>query len=99
MVEHKRAFKEILKEIGPKNSECLMKKARLANRLAKKSNGRNRRNAYRVKSDALCSLVQKLPGNVRISRNFRLTDFIIVGLNGEYSGLHLPVAALPSANQ
>ena len=94
MAEHKPAFREILKQIGQKNSECLMQKARLANRVAKKSRGRNRRNAYRVKSDALCSLVQKLPDSIRIFRDVKLPDFVVVGLNGEYSGLHLPVAAL-----
>ena len=80
--------------IKKKNSECLMTKARLANRLAKKSDGRNRRNAYRVKADALCWLVQRLPDRVRISRDVRLTDFVVVELNGGYSGLHLPATAL-----
>jgi len=94
MAHHKLAFKEILEQIGKKNSESLMLKARLANRLAKKSDGRNRRNAYRVKAVALCSLIQKLPGRIRISKDVGLTDFVVVALNDEYSGLHLPVTAL-----
>lgn len=94
MTHHKPAFKKILEQIGKKNSECLMTKARLANHLAKKSDGRNRRNAYRVKSVALCSLVQKLPDRIRISKDVGLTDFVVVALNGGYSGLHLPLKDL-----
>lgn len=94
MAHHKLTSKEDLEQIGKKNSESLMLKARLANRLAKKSDGRNRRNAYRVKASALYSLVQKLPGRIRISEDVGLTDFVVIALNDDYSGLHLPVMAL-----
>jgi len=71
-----------------------MAKARLANKLAKKSRGASRQTAYHVKSKALCSLIKKLPDYVRVSQDIRLTEFVVVELKTERSGLHLPSANL-----
>lgn len=84
----------MLKQIGLQNSERLMAKARIANRLAKKLRGLNRETAYNVKARALCSLVKKLPDFVTISRDVKLTEFVVVELKREQSGLHLPFAKL-----
>lgn len=94
MKKRKTTFSEILKQSGHENSERLMRRARLANRLAKKSRGASRAAAYDVKARALCSLVKKLPGCVRVSRDIKLTDFVVVELKGDESGLHLPSAKL-----
>lgn len=98
MAKRKLTFGEILKQTARENSERLMSKARVANRMAKKCRGENRRKAYRVKSDALCYLVKKLPNCVRISKDIKLTDFVVVELNREQSGLHLPIRSLTAAS-
>ncbi len=91
---NKPTFGKILEQAEQENSERLMAKARLANRIAKGSRGINRRTAYYIKSDALCSLVKKLSRRVRVFRDFKLTDFVVVELKIERSGLHLPFAKL-----
>lgn len=94
MKRNKATFSKILEQAELKNSQRLMAKARLANRLAKKSRGANRQTAYRIKATALCSLVKRLPHHVRVFKDIKLTDFVIVELNREPSGLHLPFANL-----
>ncbi len=91
---NKPTFSKILERTERKNSERLMARARLANKLAKKSHGASRKVAYHVKSKALCSLVKNLSGRVRVSKDIRLTDFVVVELKSEQSGLHLPYTNL-----
>lgn len=90
----KPTFSEILNNSAQKNSERLMKKARLANRLAKRASGKNRRQAYQVKADALVSLVRTLPHKVNILNDIKLPDFVVVELKNAASGLHLPAGKL-----
>jgi len=71
-----------------------MGKARLANRLAKRSRGSQRRLAYLVKSSALDSLIHKMPLRVDIRKDIILTDFVIVELKNTNSGLHFPISNL-----
>lgn len=94
MKPNRVTFSDILERTERENSERLMAKARAANRLAKKSRGSNRRTAYHIKSKALCSLVKKLSNQIRISKDIKLTDFLVVELKSEQSGLHLPFASL-----
>jgi len=91
---NKPTFSKILERTEGKNSERLMAKARLANKLAKKSHGTSRQMAYHIKSKALCSLVKKLSSHVRVSKDIKLTDFVVVELKSEQSGLHLPYTNL-----
>lgn len=95
MAQDKTSFREILKQTAQNNSESLMKKAQLANRLAKITNGRNRRKAYRIKHQLLCSLIKNFPNRVRLSKDVKLTEFVVVELNCKTSGLHLPAGYLP----
>ena len=90
----KPTFDKILERTEQKNSERLMAKARLANRIAKGTRGVNRRTACYVKSTALCSLVKRLSRCVRVFKDVKLTDFVVVELKSEQSGLHLPFARL-----
>lgn len=94
MKNKKPTFNEILKETGRTNSKCLMAKARLANRLAKISRGRNRRNAYSVKAKVLKFLVEKMPNKVSIRQDIKLTEFVVVELKNTQSGLHTPITNL-----
>ena len=91
---NKLTFSKILERTERKNSERLMSKARLANKLAKKSRGTSRQVAYHIKSMALCSLAKKLSSHVRVSKDIKLTDFVVVELKSEQSRLHLPYTNL-----
>lgn len=94
MKNTKRTFSETLKTLAQENSEKLMAKARQANNLAKRFKGKNRRIAYSVKANSLCSLVKTLPNKINISKDIRLTDFVVVELKTTQSGLHLPIEKL-----
>ena len=94
MKPNRITFSNIVERTERKNSERLMAKARLANRLAKKARGTSRQTAYGIKSQALCSLVKKLSNHVTVSKDVKLTDYVVVGLKRERSGLHLPSAKL-----
>jgi len=89
-----KTFNEVLTELEPKNSQKLMKRARLANKLAKTLRGKQRRNAYRVKGRALGYLVNHLPNQTDVRKDIILTDFVVVELKGAQSGLHLPIERL-----
>lgn len=71
-----------------------MSKARIANGLAKKSRGFQKQTAYSVKSDALASLVRKMPERVSIRKDIILTDFVVVELKNTNRGLHFPIINL-----
>ncbi len=84
----------MLTGLETQNSEKLMCRARRANNIAKRARGKNRRNAYSVKSRALCSLVNHLPGQTDIRKDIILTDFVVVELKGAQTGLHVPIEHL-----
>lgn len=94
MPEQKLTFNQILSRVEKDNSERLMKKARLANRLAKRSRGNQRQTAYAVKTSALNSLVRKMPARLDVRKDIVLTDFVVVELKNTNVGLHFPVSAL-----
>ncbi len=94
MSQHKPTFNEIVSRNEKTNSEKLMKKARLANCLAKRIYGKQRRTAYAVKSKALGSLVKKMPARVCIRKDIILTDFVVVELKNTNAGLHFPINQL-----
>ncbi len=71
-----------------------MSKARLANRLAKRSRGAQKRTAYQVKSNALGSLVRKMPDLLDVRKDIILTDFVVVELKNTNVGLHFPIVNL-----
>lgn len=94
MTKHKTTFSEICRAAEKDNSEKLMRKARLANVLAKRSRGAQRQTAYRVKSGALASLVCKMPARVDVRKDIILTDFVVVELKNTNQGLHFPISNL-----
>ncbi len=94
MAQNKLTFNQILAEAEKGNSELLMKKARMANALAKRSRGSQRRSAYAVKSNALSSLVRKMPARLDIRKDIILTDFVVVELKNTNVGLHFPIINL-----
>ncbi len=95
MGQQKLTFNQICAKAEKDNSEKLMRKARLANRLAKYSRGRNKRSAYRIKSDALATLVHRMPARVNVHEDFYLRDFVVVELRKNTArGLHFPIVRL-----
>ncbi len=94
MGQHKLTFNQICAKAEKDNSEKLMSKARLANRLAKRSRGNQRQTAYAVKSDALASLVHKMPARIDVRKDIILTDFVVVELKNTNVGLHFPIINL-----
>lgn len=94
MGQHKLTFNQICTRAEKDNSEKLMSKARLANRLAKRSRGTQRQSAYAVKSGALQSLVRKMPALLDVRKNIILTDFVVVELKNTNVGLHFPIVKL-----
>ena len=94
MKQTKRTFNDTLQNLSQVNSEKLMAKARQANNLAKRFKGKNRQIAYTIKANFLCSLVKSLPNKINISKDIKLTDFVVVELKTAQSGLHLPISKL-----
>lgn len=94
MKNNKPTFNEILNKTANQNSEKLMAKARTANSLAKLLNEKNRRKAYKIKSQTLCGLIRNLPNKVNICKDLRLENFVVVELKTAQSGLHLPIENL-----
>jgi len=94
MAQHKQTFNQILAGVEKDNSEKLMFRARIANRLAKKSRGAQRQAAYAVKSRALSSLVKKMPALLDVRKDIILTDFVVVELKNTNVGLHFPISSL-----
>lgn len=94
MAQHKFTFNQILTSVEKNNSEKLMSKARLANRLAKTRRGTQKQAAYTVKTNALGSLVHKMPQHVDIRKDIILTDFVVVELKNTNVGLHFPISNL-----
>lgn len=91
MPQHKQTFNQILAGVEKDNSEKLMSKARLANRLAKRSRGQQKQTAYTVKAVALGSLVKKMPALLDVRLDIILTDFVVVELKNTNVGLHFPI--------
>lgn len=95
MKQQKLTFNQICTSAEKDNSEKLMRKAHLANRLAKCSRGRNKRSAYRVKADALATLVHRMPARISVQEDFNLHDFVVVELKKNNArGLHFPIVRL-----
>ncbi len=94
MAQHKPTFNQILAGVEKDNSEKLMRRARTANGLAKRSRGAQRQAAYAVKSRALSSLVHKMPSRIDVRKDIILTDFVVVELKNTNVGLHFPISAL-----
>lgn len=88
--QEQRTFRSILSEVAPQNASRIMHRARLANRVAKSARGSARKNAYRVKTDALVTLTRRFPEQVFISNDPRTPDFVLVRNVGARFGLHAP---------
>ena len=94
MAKTRRTFNQMLSGLESKHSETLMRRARRANRIAKITSGRSRRNAYAVKARTLSYLVDRMPGRTDVRKDIVLTEFVVVELKGTCRGLHCPVSMI-----
>lgn len=92
--QKKPTFNDTLKGLEKINSQILMNRARIANRLAKRTSGRNKQRAYSVKHKALATLVHFLPDQIDIRKDIVLTDFVVVELKNSQFGLHMFASAV-----
>lgn len=83
-------FEGLLERVAPDNQRRLMQRARTANRLAKSVDGRARRLAYRVKTDALINLKRHFPDDVVLRCDFRHPTMVVVAVSSVRFGLHAP---------
>lgn len=90
MATIKRSFNQILNSLEETHSKALMNRARTADLTAKQVKGRDRSRAYAVKHGALTTLIKKLPSQVSVRTDYRLADFVVVGLTNNRAGLHMP---------
>jgi hypothetical protein len=83
-------FEEILaREAGP-NAARMMKRARMANRLAKALQGRPRAKAYSIKNNTLLALFRTFPDTVRVMKDPAEPNFVVLALRSSGLGLHAP---------
>jgi hypothetical protein len=88
---HGATFQETLARVSERNAAALMRRARLANRLAKTSERHGRRNAYAVKVRALSALRERFPERVTVLADPMLPRFVVVAIPAARFGLHAPV--------
>jgi hypothetical protein len=87
---NKKSFRSLLAQVAPMNAQSIMRRARLANSLAKTTSGRARRAAYNVKTDALVALTKGFPNRVTLQYDLRLPQMIVVRVAETRFALHAP---------
>lgn len=85
-----RPFTGIVDGVAERNAATLMARARLANRIAKTSEGRGRRLAYGVKTGALQALHARFPDRVELAVDPVIPKFVLVRVPELRFGLHAP---------
>jgi hypothetical protein len=89
--DRRPTFKAIVDMVEATNGEELMKRAQLANRLAKLVEGPSKQRAYAVKRRALRALAQRFPHRVYINRDPVRPHLLLVNSLARPWGLHAPV--------
>lgn len=90
MRRNKRTFKEILTHLERDNRNTLMRKAHVANRVAKTVHGVPKQRSYDIKIKALQALVTKFDREVLIRKDIRTPDMVVVAVMNTRFGLHAP---------
>jgi hypothetical protein len=86
----KKTFKQLLNQTAATNRETLMRRAQTANRLAKATRGKSKRTSYRVKHNALKSLVQKFSTDTSIQPDRNTPKMLLIVVEEARFGLHAP---------
>lgn len=87
----------VLQKSERQNRNALMKRAFLANRIAKTARGFSRKNAYLVKDKALNAIIKKFPNEVEFRTDPTLPETVVVRVMRTKFGLHAPKIALEAA--
>ena len=95
----RQTFRSILNKVAPENANKLMRRARIANQLAKSLHGRSRVRAYAVKTRAVLGLTVGFPDRIRICIDFKTPGFLLVKAPTVYFGLHVPAVSLNRLNR
>lgn len=90
MKQAKKTFREVVHGVANCNRAAITTRARMANRLAKGTVGRSRRNAYAVKVRTLKALTNKFRKDVRLKDDPATPGMTLVLLSVERFGLHAP---------
>jgi hypothetical protein len=90
MRRNKRTFKQILTHLARPNRNSLMRKAHIANRVAKKAHGLSKQRTYDIKIKALKALATKFDREVLMQQDARTPDMIVVAVLNTRFGLHAP---------
>jgi hypothetical protein len=88
--QSKKTFREVVQNVEISNRIAIVTRARMANRLAKGSLGRSRRNAYAVKVKTLKALMHKFDGDVELRDDPATPGMMLIVLSAERFGLHAP---------
>lgn len=90
----KTSFAQLLEKTERKNRNALMKKAWLANRIAKNAVGISRKCSYMVKTNALDAIIAKFPNEVEVGIDEAFPEMVVVRVVQTNFGLHAPRIAL-----
>lgn len=85
-------FQATVASLANQNVSRLMERARLANRLAKRAEGRARRLLYGAKVDALLAIQSRFPERVQVDEDPSLPPFVVVRVSNAPFALHAPRA-------
>jgi hypothetical protein len=85
-------FRDIVAQSASENAGKIMRKARMANRLAKQLEGRAKMKAYQVKHIALVALASRFPAEVAVSYDPHAPELVIVSWPPAFFSLHAPAA-------
>jgi hypothetical protein len=84
-------FRDLLGYVESENAARLMKRAQVANRLAKSLRGRARSHLYSIKTDSLLALQRSFPEKVKVRHDWRCAgEFVLVEVRAARFGLHAP---------
>lgn len=95
--KQRSTFRDTLARVADRNATALMRRARVANSLAKQASEgggrrRARRNAYTAKVLALEALVLRFPNRVRVAVDPMMPLFVVVAVEASRFGLHAPAS-------
>lgn len=88
------SFSQLLQRTERNNRNALMKKAFLANRLAKTTKGMSKIISYGVKTKALNAIIEKFPNEVELNNDEAFPEMVVVNVTQTRFGLHIPRIAI-----
>lgn len=94
----KSIFAQILQNTERTNRNALMRKAFLANRIAKTVKGQSRSSSYAVKTKVINAMIEKFPNDISIVEDENHPQMVVVNVVNTRFGLHVPLKAVEAFN-